>query len=164
MSDLIVREADASDAEECARIYAPSVDGSTTSFEMTAPDAQEMARRIEGAQVWLVAERGGAVLGYAYGGPFRSREAYRFTSEVSVYVDGTAHGSGVGRRLYGELFERLAARGQHLVVAGITLPNEASERLHTSLGFRRVGVFEGVGWKLDGWRDVLWMQRSLGIW
>ena len=92
-----------------------------------------MARRIRAAHEWLVAERDGTVVGYAYGGIHRTRRAYQWTAEVSAYVDRTAQRSGVGRELYTELFRRLRDRGFRLLVAGITLPNEASVAIHEAL-------------------------------
>jgi phosphinothricin acetyltransferase len=121
-----------------------------------------MARRIRRAHEWLVAERDGRLLGYAYGGVHRPRTAYQWTAEVTAYVDRAAHGTGLGRLLYTELFERLRRRGFRLLVAGITLPNEASVGLHEALGFKPVGVYESIGWKAGQWWDVGWWQLDLG--
>lgn len=121
-----------------------------------------MAQRIRGAHEWLVAERDGRVVGYAYGGQHRTRRAYDTTAEVSAYVDASAQRSGVGRELYLELFGRLKGRGIRLLVAGITLPNDASVSFHESLGFSRVGVFTNIGFKLGEWWDVGWWQLDLG--
>lgn len=121
-----------------------------------------MAERIRAAHEWLVAERDGRVVGYAYGAQHRARRAYDSTAEVSAYIDASAHRSGVGRELYLELFDRLRARGIRLLVAGITLPNEASVGFHQALGFTRVGVFNNIGFKLGEWWDVGWWQLDLG--
>jgi len=121
-----------------------------------------MARRIRAAHEWLVAERDGTVVGYAYGGIHRTRRAYQWTAEVSAYVDRTAQRSGVGRELYTELFRRLRDRGFRLLVAGITLPNEASVAIHEALGFEPVGVYKHIGWKAGRWWDVGWWQLDLG--
>ena len=126
--------------------------------------ADELGRRIAAAQqdhAWLVLEHGGVVVGYAYGGPFMSRAAYRWSAAVSVYLDGSRRRTGGGRALYGALFERLAARGIRTVLAGITLPNEASEGLHRALGFAPVGTYRRVGWKHGRWHDVGWYQKDL---
>ncbi len=162
---LTTRDATEADAGACAGIYAPFVTGTTVSFELEPPDAAEMARRIVAAQekhAWVVLEQQGEVVGYAYGGPFKAREAYRFASEVSVYLAPQARGLGGGRQLYEALFERLAARGIRVVAAGMTQPNEPSARLHAALGFEPVGTFRRVGWKHGAWRDVTWVQRDLG--
>ena len=121
-----------------------------------------MAARIRKAHLWLVAERDGKVIGYAYGGPHRERAAYNSTVEVSAYVDRTAHRTGLGRRLYGELFERLRSKGFRLLVAGITLPNDASVGMHEALGFERVGVYKNIGFKNGQWWDVGWWQLDMG--
>ena len=121
-----------------------------------------MAARIRKAHVWLVAERDGRIAGYAYGGPHRERAAYNWTVEVSAYVDRSAQRDGVGRELYLALFDELKRRGYRLLVAGITLPNEASVGFHQALGFQRVGVYKNIGFKFDRWWDVGWWQLDLG--
>jgi phosphinothricin acetyltransferase len=165
MPDFTIRDADpARDATACAAIYAPHVEGSAVSFEERAPDAAELASRIErygAGHAWLVAERAGEVVGYAYATAFNERPAYRWSTNVSVYVADGAHGQGVGRALYEALFERLRECGFRMACAGITLPNEASVGLHESLGFERVGVNREIGWKAGAWRDVGWWQLEL---
>lgn len=160
-----IRDAEpARDAAACAAIYAPHVEGSPVSFEEEAPSAEEMAARIEryrASHAWLVAEREGRVIGYAYATAFNERPAYRWSTSVSVYVAAEARGEGVGRRLYEALFERLRERGFRIACAGITLPNEASEALHGRLGFELVGVNRAIGWKQGAWRDVGWYQLEL---
>jgi L-amino acid N-acyltransferase YncA len=121
-----------------------------------------MAERIRAAHVWLVAERDGDVVGYAYGGQHRERAAYNWTVEVSAYVDRNAHGTGLGRRLYTELFDRLRTMGFRLLVAGITLPNDPSVGIHEALGFEPVGVYKNIGYKNGQWWDVGWWQLDLG--
>ena len=121
-----------------------------------------MAERIRAAHEWLVAERDGNVVGYAYGGTHRTRTAYQWTVEVSAYVDRSAHRSGIGRELYRALFHRLKQRGFRLLVAGITLPNEASVGIHEALGFEPVGVYSNIGYKAGQWWDVGWWQLDLG--
>ncbi len=163
-SDLLLRDATAADAAACAAVYAPYVTDTTVSFEEQPPDAVEMARRIATSQeqhAWLVAERDRRVVGYAYAGTFRTRAAYRHTCEVSVYVDAAAHGGGVGTALYAALLDRMREAGMRRAVGGATQPNEASERLHRSLGFDVVGTFREVGFKQDRWCDVRWFQKSL---
>jgi L-amino acid N-acyltransferase YncA len=165
MSELTIRDADpARDAAACAVIYAPHVEGSPVSFEELAPDTEEMSARIErygASHAWLVAERAGEVVGYAYATAFNERPAYRWSASVSVYVAEEARGRGVGRALYEALFERLRDRGFQMACAGITLPNEASTGLHESLGFEQIGVNRQIGWKEGAWRDVGWFQREL---
>jgi len=160
-----VRDATPDDAALCAAIYAPYVTGSVITFESEPPDAGAMAERIAAAQVkhaWLVAERDGAVAGYAYAGPWKARPAYRWSCEATVYVAAGAQRGGVGRALYAALLDRLAARGYRTVVGGVTLPNDASVGLHRALGFEPVGTFPRIGWKLGEWRDVHYLVRHLG--
>jgi len=163
---VLIRDADpVRDAAACAAIYAPSVTGGATSFEDVAPDAAEMAARITATQAawpWLVAEIDGAVAGYAYGSRHRERAAYRWASDVSVYVSAAHRLRGVGRGLYVALLDRLAAQGMRIACAGIALPNPASVALHESLGFEPVGVYRSIGFKLGRWWDVGWWQLALG--
>ena len=160
-----VRDATPADAAACAAIYAPYVAGTAITFETEAPDAAEMARRIAAAQqrhAWLVLEDAGSVAGFAYGGPHRERAAYRWSCEVSVYLEDGRRRTGAGRALYEALLARLTERGYRTVLAGMTLPNDASEGLHRALGFEPAGVFRRVGHKHGAWHDVAWVQRSLG--
>ena len=152
------------DAAACAAIYAPFVSDNWISFELDAPTADEMAGRIANygdSQAWLVAEVDGAVAGYAYGSPHRSRAAYASSCDVAVYVDPAHSRQGVGRALYAALFPLLADKGFHAAFAGIALPNDPSVELHEAMGFTPVGTYREVGWKMGGWRDVGWWQRLL---
>jgi L-amino acid N-acyltransferase YncA len=138
------------------------VTDSSISFEAEPPTADQMAERIRAAHEWLVAERDGQVVGYAYGGTHRTRTAYQWTVEVSAYVDRSMHRSGIGRELYTALFDRLRQRGFRLLVAGITLPNEASVGIHEAMGFEPVGVYKNIGYKVGRWWDVGWWQLDMG--
>lgn len=164
-SALKIRAADpARDAAACAAIYAPAVEGSAISFELRAPGAEQIAarmRRYQRTHPWLVAERGGEVVGYAYACEMNERPAYRWSASVSVYVAAGQRGRGHGRALYEELFARLRRQGFRMACAGVTLPNPASEGLHARLGFERVGVQPAIGWKDGGWRDVGLYQLEL---
>lgn len=159
-----IRLAQPSDAAAVVAIYAPVVEQTPTSFELVAPDEQEMRRRITSTlehYPWLVCEAGGGPLGYVYATRHRERPAYRWSVEVSAYVATRARRRGVGRALYTSLFELLARQGFHQAFAGITLPNEASVRLHQSLSFAPIGVFRRIGFKFGAWHDVGWWQRAL---
>jgi L-amino acid N-acyltransferase YncA len=161
----LVRLADPADGAACAAIYAPYVLETAITFELEPPSGEQMAARIERSlesHAWLVLERDGHVLGYAYGGRFAQRPAYRWACEVSVYVDREQRGRGLGRALYEVLLPRLAERGYRTALAGMTLPNDASDALHRSLGFEQVGVYRRIGFKLGAWHDVAWSQRALG--
>jgi phosphinothricin acetyltransferase len=163
---MLIRPADPErDAAACLAIYAPFVAGSAVSFEEVPPTEPEFTARIErlsGSHAFLVAEDdAGAVAGFAYGGPHRERAAYRWATEVSVYLDAAHRGQRLGTRLYAALSERLVSRGYRVALAGITLPNAASVALHESCGFTRVGAYERIGFKAGAWRDVLWLTRQL---
>ena len=161
-----IRDATAEDAAACAGIYAQYVTDTVISFETRPPTAAQMRRRIEAAlrtHAWIVLTDSDHVVGYAYGCPFKDREAYRWSCEVSVYVEPGRHRTGAGRALYVALFDRLAGRGYRTAVAGMTLPNEASAGLHRAMGFVAVGTYRHIGWKHGAWRDVAWMQRPLGL-
>ena len=159
------RRATADDAAAIASIYAPYVRASVVSFETEAPDAAEIASRIAAIgdlYPWLVAcDEDGAVLGYAYGCAFRTRPAYRFSVETTVYVADGAHRRGIGGLLYRRLLGLLEAQGFTQAIGAITIPNEASIALHETLGFVRAGIYEKVGFKLGEWRSVGLWQRPL---
>ncbi len=160
----MIRDAAAADAAACAAIYAPYVRETAISFELEPPEVPEMAGRIAAAQerhAWVVLEEDGQVAGYAYANRFSARPAYRWSCEVSVYLDRDRQRSGGGRQLYAALFARLAERGYRRVFAGMSLPNEASAAFHRAVGFEPVGVYSRVGWKLGAWRDVAWMQLTI---
>lgn len=164
--DLRVRDATEADGLACARIYEPYVRETAITFESEPPSGREMAERISAAlriHAWVMLETDGRVAGYAYGGPFRSRAAYRWSAEVSVYLERGFERRGGGRALYEALFSRLSERGFRTAVAGMTLPNDASVGLHRSMGFESVGTYRAIGWKLGAWHDVAWMQRPLAV-
>lgn len=159
-----VRAATAADAAACAAIYAPYVTDTVVSFETVPPTSAEMAQRIEAANrshAWLVVEREDRIVGYAYGGPFAPRPAYRWSCEVSVYLEVGCRRAGAGRLLYEALFISMVQRGFTTAVAGMTLPNEASEGFHREMGFEPVGTYRRIGFKQGAWRDVAWAQRPL---
>lgn len=152
------------DAGRVAAIYRPAVEDSLASFEDAAPDASEMATRMRQTLErlpWLVAEDDGVVVGYAYAGPHRARPGYRWSVDVSVYVDGPRHGRGIGRALYDALLDLLRRQGYVNVYAGVTLPNTASVALHEAIGMRLVGTYERVGHKFGAWHDVAWYGMRL---
>ncbi len=165
MDPATIRSADPHrDAAACAAIYAPHVAESATSFEEEPPDGAEFAERIarlSGTHPWLVVEHEGEVVGFAYACPHRSRAAYRWAVDVSIYVAVERRGRGRGRALYRDLLGRLQRQRFQVACAGITLPNEASVALHESLGFVAVGVYRRIGWKAGAWRDVGWWQLEL---
>lgn len=159
-----MREGTPQDGGACAEIYAPYVLHTAVSFEEIPPAAADMAARIAAASLrhaWLVLEEGGRVVGYAYGGPFHARPAYRWSCEVSIYLEMGRTRTGAGRVLYEALLPRLAQRGYRTAIAGMTLPNDASEGLHRAMGFQPVGTYRRIGFKHGAWHDVAWTQRTL---
>ena len=158
-----IRPATPVDAAAIADIYATWVRDGYATFETAPPDAAEFERRMLSTPrlPWLVAELDARVRGFAYAARHRERAAYRWSADVSVYLAAEACGRGVGRALYAELLPAVASLGYVSVFAGIALPNQASVRLHESLGFGPVGVYRDVGFKLGAWRDVGWWQRRL---
>jgi L-amino acid N-acyltransferase YncA len=162
---VTVRPAVEQDAASVVRIYAPYVEQTAIAFEETVPTPDEMAARIKKCRTrwqWLVAKIDGDVVGYAYGSQHRERAAYRWSVEVSAYVDRHHHRKGIGRALYERLLAELAEKGFCNAFAGITLPNDPSVKLHTSMGFEPIGTFRSIGWKFGRWHDVAWFQRQLG--
>lgn len=163
---LTVRDAQPADAPACAQIYRPYVTDTAITFESVPPTTAEMAARIEEAQkdhAWLVAEAeaDGQVIGYAYGRPFASRDAYRWSCEVSIYLETGRRRTGAGRALYATLLPRLVERGFRVAVAKMTMPNDASLGLHAAMGFREVGVHRRIGFKHGAWHDVAITQLDL---
>lgn len=161
----MIRLAMKADAEAIARIYHPIVAGTAISFEVDPPCPVALEGRIEETLAfapWLVdASKDGEVRGYAYASRHRERAAYRWSVDVTVYVHPDHRRQGVGRALYAMLFNLLRLQGFYAAHAGITLPNPSSVALHESLGFRPVGVYRAVGYKLGAWRDVGWWQLEL---
>jgi phosphinothricin acetyltransferase len=164
---LSIRPAQLSDCAAIARIYAPAVTHGTTSFELEAPDEAEMARRMgaltEKGFPCLVAELNNDVVGYAYAGLYRTRPAYRFTVENSIYVAPDVQRRGVGRALLEPLIEACVERGyrQMLAVIGDSANQPGSIGLHKACGFTVVGRLPDVGFKFNRWLDSLLMQRAL---
>jgi phosphinothricin acetyltransferase len=164
LAPFVIRPASEADAPKLLAIYAPYVERTAVSFEGVVPGVAEFAARVRtcAAQwAWLLAEREGRCLGYAYGSMHRERAAYRWSAETSAYVDPSAQRQGVGKALYLALFDALIARGYCNAYAGMTLPNDASAALHRSVGFEPIGVFRRVGYKFGAWHDVAWAQRKL---
>jgi len=167
MDTPVIRDSRDEDVAAIQSIYAHHVLHGTGSFELDPPSTDEMrARReavLQAGFAYLVAEADGRVLGYAYANLFRTRPAYRFTVEDSVYVADTARGTGVGRRLLVALIARceLAGSRQMLAVIGDSF-NTASIALHARCGFRFAGTMRATGWKHGRWLDTVVMQKELG--
>ncbi|TPM04286.1 GNAT family N-acetyltransferase [Mesorhizobium sp. B2-3-10] len=167
MSNIAIRPATPADLDAITEIYADAVANGTASYELEPPSRTEMGTRFAalaaGGFPYLVAEKAGAVLGYAYAGAFRPRPAYRFIVEDSVYVAPDAKGQGVGLKLMQSLVAAVEAAGFRQIVAviGDGRADSASVRLHEKLGFRHSGRLEGSGYKHGRWLDTVFMQLSL---
>lgn len=161
----MIRNATSDDAAVIAAIYNPYVLTTAISFEERPVGPAEMAKRIsevqENSLPWLVLEKDGAVLGFAYATKWRTRHAYRYSVETSVYVAVSTLGVGSGTQLYCALLAGLRDAGAHLAIGGIALPNPASVALHEKFGFRKVGAFQEVGFKFNEWIDVGYWQLVL---
>jgi phosphinothricin acetyltransferase len=150
------------DAAQLAEIYNYYIETSHATFEVDTIDAAEMKDRIgetlEKNYPFFVCEESGEILGYAYGRMFRPRRAYRHSIEVSVYIKNGEEGKGIGTALYQKLFAEISQRDFHVIIAGISLPNDASVKLHEKFGFEKVAHFREVGFKFGRWIDVAYWE------
>jgi len=165
--ELLVRDAEKADVPAVAAIYAYHVLHGTGTFELTPPGEAEIASRLASVQErglpWFVAEREGEVVGYAYAGPFRTRPAYDWIVEDSIYIRDGCLRQGIGNALLGELLDRCTALGYRQMVALIgDSANAGSIELHRRFGFADAGRMTSVGWKHGRWLDVVLMQKALG--
>lgn len=172
MTDILIRDAIPEDAAALLEIYRPYVERTAVSFEYAAPSLGEFAGRIASATErypWLVAECGGRLLGYAYAGAYKSRPAYGWAAESTVYVDMGARRCGIGGRLYRELESVLRAQGVQNMEASIAFPPTPDEYLtadsaefHARMGFVQVARFRACGYKFGRWYDSVWMEKLIG--
>jgi len=166
-SQMIIRPASLTDLPSLTEIYNYYVQNSEATFDVQPfiPEQRHGWFRDHsdspGHRILVAEQNGGEILGYAASGPFRSKEGYRTTVEVTVYCSPGATGKGIGAALYRELFQLLAGEDVHRAVAGIAQPNAASNTLHERLGFTRVGTFTQVGRKFGKYIDVLWMEKVM---
>ncbi len=156
-----IRSATPADAHAVIEIYAPYVLTTAVSFEEEPPTIDEMAGRIQQSCAWLVAEDDEGIHGLAYAAPFHRRPAYRWSVEVSIYLEADATGQGLGKRLLADLLDELRDGGYVNAFAGTTLPNPASITLFESFGFEKVAHQRMVGFKLGRWHDVGWWQLHI---
>ncbi len=163
---ICIRLATEADAPDMLTIYAPVVRETAISFELDPPSVAEFSRRVRNTlpnMAWLVCEIEGRVAGYAYAGPLRSRLAYQWSVETTVYVRPDFYRFGVGTAVYTSLFACLRIQGYRNAYGGIALPNPASVALHERLGFTHIGTYRKVGYKLGAWHDVGWWQLELAM-
>jgi len=160
----MIRDATAADAAQVVDIYNHYVLHTAITFEAAVVTAQEMAARIADVQTtfpWIVHETDGKIDGYCYAAKWRTRAAYRFAVETTIYLLPDLGRRGLGTLLYNEVLNRLRAQGLHVVIGGIALPNDASVGLHERLGFVKVAHFPEVGRKFNRWIDVGYWQLTL---
>lgn len=161
---VTIRISKVEDADDCRTIYAPYVRDSAISFEESPPTESEFQERIRNkieSYPWLVCEHENEVIGFAYAGQHRSRDAYQWSVESSVYVSEESQRAGVAKGLYNSLFETLRLQGFYNVYAGTALPNPPSVEFHQAMGFEPVGVYQNVGHKQGEWHDVKWWHLIL---
>ncbi|HWB28203.1 MAG TPA: GNAT family N-acetyltransferase [Chitinophagaceae bacterium] len=161
---MIIRFAQAGDADEMLNIYKPFIENTATSFETVVPSTVEFSQRIltyTQKYPWLVAEINKTIAGYAYASAHRQRDAYQWSVESSVYVHPSFYRQGIAMKLYDMLFMLLAEMNFVNVYAGVALPNEASVTFHENAGFKHIGIYENVGYKLGAWHSVLWMVKHI---
>jgi phosphinothricin acetyltransferase len=164
---VTVRAGTDDDLPALTAIYNHYVEHTHVTFDLVPCTVEQRAHWLDhydvsGRHRLLVAADGGRVVGYATSSRFRDKAAYATSVETTVYCDPEAVGRGVGRALYGALFEALAAEDVHRAYAGVALPNDPSLALHRSFGFSDVGTFREVGRKFGRWWDVLWLERPVG--
>ena len=161
-----LRFGDVDDAPAIAALLEPLVREGHINFAEVAPTAVQLGDRIAATQEhipWIVAvDEAGAFLGYVFGRPMSPMPGERWTLEIGLGLTAAARGRGLGTRLYGAMLAILEGQGYRTVIALVTRPNEASERLHARHGFRQIGVVERAGFKHGRWHDVSWWQKHLG--
>jgi len=168
-SEVSIRAATSDDAAAFEAIYRPIVLETAISFEWEPPtveDFRERVRKVTSKYPWLVALDGngngeGEVAGFAYANSHRDPPSYQWSVNTSVFIREDMRGQGVGRALYTRLFAELVGLGFVRAFAGVALPNAGSVALHEAVGFKRLGVYEKVGFKFGQWRDVAWFSREL---
>jgi len=161
---ISIRPVSLADASACLNLYSKYVVRSAVSFELDAPSLDEFSSRIDSISKrfpYVVAEENGRVIGYAYASAYRDRLAYQWNVEVSIYVEDDKKKSGIASLLYAELFSELKRIHICKAFAVIALPNEASVNFHTKMGFEKFATYKNVGFKLNQWHDVLWMEKTI---
>ena len=165
MRQLSVRQATPQDASAILAIYAPYVEKTMITFEYEVPSLVEFTHRITETLAkypYLVAEYEQEIVGYAYAGPYKGRAAYDWSVETTVYVQENCALKGVGTALYQQLEQCLQQQGIYQLMACITEGNQKSVAFHEKFGYQTIGTFKQVGFKMNQWCDVLWMQKTLG--
>ena len=161
---ISIRKVTTADSTALLNIYAHYILNTAASFEVEVPALSEFTQRIDTIShtyPYLVCELEGKIIGYAYASTHRERAAYRFDIDVSVYLEESARGKGIGTALYTELFNLLSVQNYYTAYAGITLPNDQSLGLHKKFGFSEIGTHHKTGHKFGKWHDVIWLEKAL---
>ena len=169
---ITIRKVQLQDAARILEIYAWYVEHTAISFEYDVPSLEEFTARIEKTLLrypYLVIEEEGKILGYAYAGPFKTRAAYDWDCEMSIYIDRHEHGRGLGRKIYCSLEEELGRMGIQNLYACIGFPEEEDEyltrdsvRFHERMGYVITGTYHKCGYKFGRWYDMVWMEKIIG--
>ena len=165
MEKLTYRLAVESDAAAILAIYEPYIKDTAVTFECETPTLAEFTQRVRGISAdypYIVCLADGGIAGYAYAHRQMERDAYQWNAELSVYIGSAWQGRGIGMVLYGALIEILRLQNIRSVYGGVTLPNEASEKLHSACGFAKLGTYHNTGWKCGSWHDVAWFEKQIG--
>lgn len=160
----VIRFAGKEDAAAILKIYETYITNTGVTFEIEVPAVDAFAARIEAVTAqfpWLVCEVDGEIAGYAYASKHGERAAYRWSADLSVYIDERYHRCKIATALYDAVTEILRRQGYYTVYAGVSTPNPKSEAFHTAYGFRNLGEFKNVGYKLGAWRGVAWYELPL---
>lgn len=164
MKNINIRFIKENDAPEILSIYRPYIEETTITFECITPSLSDFEKRIKKISAfypYLVCEIDNKVIGYAYAGKIRERDAYMWDAELSIYLDKQFQNLGIGKILYKTLIEILKLQNVYNVYGVITLPNDGSVKLHKKLGFNTIGIFHNTGYKFDSWRDVIWLEKNI---
>ena len=166
-NELIIRDVTILDGDKIAAIYNYYILHSISTFEEDELTFEEVVNRIQQVTKnypWLVAELDGELIGYAYANEWKSRSAYRFTAETSIYLKQGCNSKGIGYKLYDALIQKIEKETLLVnLIGGISLPNDSSIRLHEKLGFQKLGQFHQVGWKFNQWVDVGYWEKRLPV-
>lgn len=160
----MIREVKLSDAKAIVDIYNYYILNTNITFEekqLTVDDMEERIIEKTAKHPWIVYERDGQVIGYAYLSGWHSRSAYRYSNEASIYLDSNEKGHGIGKELFGQLLEVSKCYWVHTIVSGITIPNTESISLHEKFGFKKIAEFEEIGFKNNKWLNVGYWQKLL---
>ena len=159
-----IRFVNENDAKQLLKIYSQYINTPIT-FEYTLPTEEEFTQRIKditSIYPYIVVEDDKKIIGYAYAHKMWEREAYKWNSELSIYIDKNYTSQGLGKKLYTTLIELLKLQGVKTLYGVVTLPNEKSEKLHKSLGFEKIAIHENAGYKCNKWHDIIWFRKVIG--